>query len=299
MLFRSPVHQRHVALRRAGYLDLLRHRAKIRIQAWPRLRQRAVSRRNQPHHSEDAVRPARSHERGPGHRRRALVSTATTLLSVGHAESHRAPRNLSVAGVATRSFPDANSQGISRRQRRARDLARRSRRSPTRKPAPRAQRRRSSRNSASRSPGPHRRIAHHVLAEHSRQNPRVRISLARSVSPRLANALPRRPSHGLLGGPRLLHSRRFQAPRRFRLRPPRSSKFALHFHLEKIRASRASVARDRGERAGPGIVVGRNAPINILISCYPERSKRSFSREILSGLLRDFALRTFRPCSWE
>src|SRR5208337_303136 len=31
------------------------------------------------------------------------------------------------------------------------------------------------------------------------------------------------------------------------------SKFALHFHPEKIRASRTSPARDRGERAGAGV----------------------------------------------
>jgi len=70
-----------------------------------------------------------------------------------------------------------------RRQRRARNPPRRSRSRATRKPAPRPQRRRRSRNSASRSPGPRRRIAHHLPAEHSYENPRVRISFSRSFSP--------------------------------------------------------------------------------------------------------------------
>jgi MoxR-like ATPase len=52
------------------------------------------------------------------------------FLSIGHAESHRASRHLSVARVATRSFPDAHSHGISRRHRRARDPALRSRSRP-------------------------------------------------------------------------------------------------------------------------------------------------------------------------
>src|SRR5208282_1643763 len=82
---------------------------------------------------------------------------------------------------------------------------------------------------------------------------RVRVSFPGSISPRLADALPRRPSHGLPRRPRLLHTRRFQAVSRLRLRPPRSRKLALHLHPEKIRASRASVTRDRGERAGAGI----------------------------------------------
>jgi len=77
---------------------------------------------------------------------------------------------------------------------------------------------------------PRRRIAHHLPAEHSYENPRVRISFSRSFSPGLADALPRRPSHGVPRRTRLLHPRRFQAAGSLRLRPPRSSEFALHLH---------------------------------------------------------------------
>ena len=89
-----------------------------------------------------------------------------------------------------------------------------------------------------------------IVEPHSR----VRVSFAWSVSPRLADALPRRPGHGLSRRPRLLHSRRFQAAGRLRLRPPRRGEFALHLHPEKIGASRTGLARDRGERAGSRLV---------------------------------------------
>src|ERR1019366_4658073 len=77
--------------------------------------------------------------------------------------------------------------------------------------------------------------------------------------------------YGLSRRPRLLHAGRFQAAGRLGLRPPRSSEFALHFHPEEVRASRASAPRDRGERAGAGVGAGRNK----LIECSYNLSSRA------------------------
>ena len=70
--------------------------------------------------------------------------------------------------------------------------------------------------------------------------------LSLGVSPaRLANVLSRRASHGLSRWPRLLHSGRFQAACRARIRTPHCSQRALCFDLEEIGAIRPGPERDR------------------------------------------------------
>ena len=58
----GAVHQRHASVGHPGHLDLLGHRAEIRIQARPGFHQHSAGRRNQPHHAENSIRVARGHE---------------------------------------------------------------------------------------------------------------------------------------------------------------------------------------------------------------------------------------------
>ena len=87
---------------------------------------------------------------------------------------------------------------------------------------------------------------------------------SRSLAPRLADALPRRSSHGFSRWPHFLHARRFQAAGGPRLRPPRSGQQLVFGHHEKVRAGRAGNSGDRGERAGSRLttsVVVRRWPV--------------------------------------
>ena len=111
----SPaVHQRHAAQRRARRHHLQRARRSLRIQARADLQQLPAGRRNQSHHAQDAIGAARSHERKPGHDRRALAFPAAAVHGDRHAESGGAPRHLSAAGIAARSLPDAPAHRLSR-----------------------------------------------------------------------------------------------------------------------------------------------------------------------------------------
>ena len=130
------VHQRHAAQRRPRRHHLQRPRRGVRIQARPHLHQLPAGRRDQPHHAEDPVRAARSHERKPGHHRRPLAFPAAPLHGDRDAESGRASRHLSAARIAARPLPDAPAHRLSRRGQRARDPAQYSARVARRRPRP-------------------------------------------------------------------------------------------------------------------------------------------------------------------
>ena len=98
------------------------HAGGFRIQAGPHLQQFPAGRRDQPHHAQDAIGAARSHERKPGHHRRPLALPAASLHGDRHAESGGAPRHLPAAGIAARPLPDAAAHRLSRCRQRARDL---------------------------------------------------------------------------------------------------------------------------------------------------------------------------------
>ena len=83
-----------------------------------------------------------------------------------------------------------------------------------------------------------------------RRTREIGISLARRLAARIASSLPRRASHGLPRRPHLLHSRRFQAAGRSRLRPPRGRQRTLRLDPEEIRAVGSSAERDHRERSG-------------------------------------------------
>jgi MoxR-like ATPase len=81
------------------------------------------------------------------------------------------------------------------------------------------------------------------IVERTRQPARRRDAASRRAGPRLS------------GRPRLLPTRRFQAPDRPRLRPPRGGQLALRLHAETLRAGRSHPGRN--DRLDPRPALGR------------------------------------------
>ncbi len=75
---------------------------KLAFMAGPDLRERAARRRNQPHATQDAVRPARGDAGAPRDGAGTHVRTAAAVLRVRDAEPHRTRGHLSAAGGAAR-----------------------------------------------------------------------------------------------------------------------------------------------------------------------------------------------------
>ena len=210
------VHQRHAAQRRSGRHHLQRALRGLRVQARPHLQQLPAGRRDQPHHAQDAIGAARSHERRAGHHRRPLAPAAAALHGDRHAEPRGAPRHLSAARIAARPLPDAPAHRLSRRRQRARDPAQlrtRPRRSAVQRGADRRRHAPAAGRRASRDRG---RRAGRLHARHRGEDAQPRIAGAGRQPARLAGAVPRRAGAGADGRPRLRHPGRRQAPGRAR-----------------------------------------------------------------------------------
>ena len=81
--------------RRGGHQRVQPDRAALRFQARPDLRQHHPGGRNQPHHAENAIGAARSHERSAGDRGQPHLQAPAALHGAGHAEPRRTSRHLS------------------------------------------------------------------------------------------------------------------------------------------------------------------------------------------------------------
>ena len=113
-----PVHQRSAAGGHRRRDDLQPGPAGVRVRLRADLHERPARRRDQPRHAEVAVGAARGDERGDDHDREAAPGAARSVPRHRHAESDRARRHVSAAGVAARPLPDEADHRLSERDRR-------------------------------------------------------------------------------------------------------------------------------------------------------------------------------------
>ena len=108
------VHARPAAGRHHGRHRLRPAQRCVRVPSRSGLREHRARRRDQPREPEDAVRPARGHGGGPGHRRRADAPGGASVHGHRDPEPRGAGRHLPPARGAARPVPDAHLDRVPR-----------------------------------------------------------------------------------------------------------------------------------------------------------------------------------------